>query len=102
VRCDEHATPCDRYAPVVDAAYEVRGGVLATCLVWEVVACVEDIEHSEPVDMGPRGRMAREGSHAMILPKRNNATPSTGATPWVMRRDGEHGIYACGIQINRM
>ncbi len=49
---DEHATPCDRYAPVVDAACEVRGGVLAACLVWEVVACVEDIKYSGPVDVG--------------------------------------------------
>ena len=43
-----------RYAPVVDAACEVRGGVLAACLVWEVVACVEDIECSGPVDVGSR------------------------------------------------
>ena len=74
---DEHATPCDCYAPVIDAACEVRGGVLAACLVWEVVACVEDIEHSEPVDVGSCRRMAREESCAMMLPKRNNATPST-------------------------
>jgi len=74
---DEHATPCDRHAPVVDAACEVRGGVLAACLVWEVVACVDGIECSEPVDVGSRGQMARERSRAMMLPKRNNATPST-------------------------
>ena len=69
--------PCDRYAPVVDAACEVRGGVLAACLVWEVVTCAESIERREPVDVGSRERMAREGSREMMLPTRNNVTPRT-------------------------
>ena len=73
---DEHATPCDRYAPVIDSECEVQGGV-AACLAWEVVTCIEDVERSEPVDVGLRGRVAREGSCAMMLPKRNSAMPST-------------------------
>lgn len=37
--------PCNRYAPVVDAACGVRrGGILAACLAEEVVACIEDVE----------------------------------------------------------
>ena len=50
--------------------------------------------------MGSRGWMARKGSHAMMLPKRNNAMPTRRVTLWVIRRDGEHGIYVCRIQIN--
>jgi len=79
--------PCDRYAPVIDAASEVHGGVLAACLVWEVVDCVEDMEESRAGDVAKRGTMRRQAQRA---------------TPWVIRRDGEHGIYVCGNQIDRM
>jgi len=73
---DEHATPCDRYAPVIDSECEVQGGV-AACLAWEVVTCVEDVKRSKPVDVGSHGRVVREGSCAMMLPKRNSVMPST-------------------------
>jgi hypothetical protein len=53
---DERATPCDRYAPVADAACRVRrGGVLAARLAGEVVACIEDVEGSEPIRRGGCG-----------------------------------------------
>lgn len=54
-------------------------------------------------DVGSRGRMAREGSSAMMLPKRNNATPSTACNA-VGDSPRWRGWLLCFVefQINRM
>jgi hypothetical protein len=45
-------------------------------LVW-YVGYVGNMERSKPAGVGPRGRVAREGSCTTVLPKRNDATLST-------------------------
>jgi len=57
----------------------VKSEVVYLPLVWygRLLTGLKTWGRSEPVDVGSRGRMAREGPRAMVLPKRNGATPST-------------------------
>ena len=65
-----------RYAPIVESACEVE--VVYLPLVWygRLLTALNTWGRSEPVDVGSRERMAREGPRAMVLPKRNGATPT--------------------------
>ena len=57
----------------------VKSEVVYLLLIWygRLLTGLKTWGYSEPVDVGSHGRMAREGPHAMVLPKRNGATPST-------------------------
>ena len=57
-------------------------GVVSVPLVWQgrlspALRTSRAASQYGEGDVGSRGWMAREGSRAMMLPKRNNATPST-------------------------
>ncbi len=57
----------------------VKSEVVYLPLIWygRLLTALNTWGRSEPVDVGLRGRMAREGPCAMVLPKRNGPTPST-------------------------
>jgi hypothetical protein len=68
-----HGNPCDRYAPVVGAAYE------ALCRLFGMGGCWLRWGHGAQQASwgGSVWQMAREGSCATVFPKRNSATLST-------------------------
>ena len=57
----------------------MKSEVVYLPLVWygRLLTVLNTWGRSEPVYVGSRGRMAREGPCAMVLPKRNSVTPST-------------------------